>query len=111
MGKLRADPKLQRPVFLREWREHKGLKLEQVAEELGITAGALSQTELGKTNYTRPLLEALAHLYGCEPGDLIMRNPADTDAVWTLWERARKGEREQIIGMMKLIVGRTGTDG
>ncbi|MBA7586295.1 hypothetical protein ES708_28292 [subsurface metagenome] len=111
MGKLRADPKLQRPVFLREWREHKGLKLEQVAEELGITAGALSQTELGKTNYTRPLLEALANLYGCEPGDLIMRNPADTDAVWTLWERAKKVEREQIIGMMKLIVGRTGTDG
>lgn len=87
------------------------MTLEQAAEELGITAGSLSQTELGKANYTRPLLEALAHLYGCEPGDLIMRNPADTEAVWSLWDRAKKGEREQIIGMMKLIVGKTGTDG
>ena len=112
MGKIRSDPKLRKRVFLREWRESKNMTLEQVAEAMSITAGALSQAELGKTNYTRPMLEFLADLYGCEPGDLIMRNPEDADAPWSLWDQAKQGEREQIVSMMKIIVGRrTGTDG
>lgn len=112
MGKIRANPKLRKPVFLREWREHRGMTLEQVAEALNVTAGALSQAELGKTNYTRPMLEFLADLYRCEPGDLLMRDPTDSDAPWTLWEQAKKGQREQIISMMKIIVGdKAGTTG
>ena len=112
MGKIRANPKLRQRVFLREWREHRDMTLEQVAAELDITAGALSQHERGTTNYTRPLLEALADLYGCNPGDLIMRDPTDTDAPWSLWDQAQKGQREQIIGMMKIILGnKTGTSG
>jgi transcriptional regulator with XRE-family HTH domain len=111
MGKIQSNPKLRRPVFLRQWRDHKNMTLEQVAAELGITAGALSQHERGATNYTRPLLEALAELYGCSPADLLMRDPSDTDAPWSLWDQAKQGQREQIISMMKIIVGKTGTDG
>lgn len=88
------------------------MTLDQVAEVMEVTAGALSQAELGKTNYTRPMLEFLADLYGCQPGDLLMRDPTDEGAPWTLWEQAKQGEREQIISMMRIIIGgRTGTDG
>jgi transcriptional regulator with XRE-family HTH domain len=112
MGKLKADPKQRRRVFLREWRDHKGLTLEQVAAELNITASMLSRHERGAAEYTRPLLEALATIYGCEPGDLIMRNPEDMSAPWSIWDHAQPAQREQIISMMRIIVGeKTGTDG
>lgn len=88
------------------------MTLEQAAAELNITAGALSQHERGETNYGRNLLEALAALYGCQPGDLIMRNPLDTEAVWSLWDQAKKGQRDQIVSMMKIIIGdKAGTGG
>jgi transcriptional regulator with XRE-family HTH domain len=112
MGKIRANPKLRKRVFLREWRDYRGFTLEQVAEQMGVTAGALSQAELGKTNYTRPMLEFLADLYRCEPGDLLMRNPLDTESPWSIWDHAQPAQREQIISMMRIIVGeKTGTDG
>ena len=40
-----------------------------------------------------------------------MRDPTDTDAPWSLWDQAKQGEREQIISMMKIIIGKTGTAG
>lgn len=105
MGKVRANPKLRRPIYLREWREYRNMTLEQVAEALDITAGAVSQVELGKNNYTRAMLEFLADLYNCTPADLLMRNPLDTEAPWSIWDQAKPGERAQIISMMKIIVG------
>ena len=48
----------------------------------------------------------------CEPADLVMRNPLDTEAPWSLWDQADKGKREQIISIMRVIVGgKTGTGG
>lgn len=105
MGKVRSNPKLRRPIFLREWREHRNMTLEQVAEAMNITAGAISQVELGKNNYTRAMLEFLADLYNCTPADLLMRNPLDTEAPWSIWDQAKPAQRQQIISMMKIIVG------
>lgn len=111
MAKVRSNPKTKRQTFIRQWREHKNLTLEQVAEELDVTAGALSQLERGVTSYTQPMLEALAYLFGCEPVDLLIRDPSDPEGIWSIWDHAKPRERRQIVDVAKVIVGRTGTDG
>lgn len=73
--------------FIREWRKHRGLTLEQLAERVGLTHGAISQLERGETNYTQPTLEAIAEALDCEPADLIMRRP--DGPTWSIWDEVR----------------------
>lgn len=77
MAKLvTPHPKPQHPRhYVKEWRKHKHLTQEKLAERSGVTHGAISQLESGKTNYTQGMLEALAGALGCEPGDLLLINP------------------------------------
>lgn len=98
-------------TFLREWRKMKpGRTLEMVAAELHISQPQLGRIEKGQQPYNQDLLEALADLYGCTVADLLMRNPAEPDAIWSIWDQAKPGQRRQIVEVAKTLV-RTGTDG
>lgn len=61
--------------FIREWRKHRKLTQEALAERANLTPGAISQLENGLINYTQPTLEALALALWCSPGDLLSRDP------------------------------------
>ena len=101
-------------TFLREWRKHRDKTLQAVAEEIGITHGQLSRIERGEQPYNQELLEKLSEIYQCDPVDMLIRNPADPEAIWSIWDRAQPGEREQIARVASAIVdpkGRTGTTG
>ncbi len=101
-----------RPTFMRQWRQHRGKTLVQVAEELHITHGYLSKVERGKQPYNQELLERLAEIYRCEPVDLLIRDPSDPTSIWSLWDRAQPGERRQIESVAEALMrGRTGTSG
>lgn len=106
------ERKLSR-TFLREWRQHRGKTLVQVAEELHMTHGQLSRIERGEQPYNQELLERLAEIYNCEPVDMLIRNPKAPEAIWTIWDRARPGERRQIEALATALIegGRTGTEG
>ncbi|MGN7160850.1 helix-turn-helix domain-containing protein [Sphingomonas sp. SAFR-052] len=98
-------------TFLREWRKMKpGRTLEMVAAELHISQPQLGRIEKGQQPYNQDLLEALADLYGCTVADLLMRNPTEPDAIWSIWDQAKPGQRRQIVEVAKTLV-RTGTDG
>lgn len=73
--------------FIRQWRTFRGLTLEQLAERVGVTHGALSQLERGLVNYTQPMLESLAFALRCEPADLIMRDPESES--WSIFDSVR----------------------
>jgi len=94
-----------KPHHLREWREHRGKTLVQVAEFLHMTHGTLSRVERGKVPYNQKLLEALAELYICDPADLIMRDPTDSAAIWTLWDHAKPLDRAKIVSVARTITG------
>lgn len=79
--------------FIREWRDHRDLTLERLAERIGLTHSTLSRIERGKTAYTQPVLEALAEALGTTPASLIMRDPSKPGAVWDLWEAIPASER------------------
>jgi transcriptional regulator with XRE-family HTH domain len=90
-----------RPTFIRQWRKYRGLTLEQCSERSGMSKGNLSNIETGKTGYNQATLEALAEALQCDPVDLLIRNPADPEGIWTLWERAQPGQRKQLVGIIE----------
>lgn len=110
----RFKAKLRR-TFIRQWREHRQLTLETLAERVGthlpgggFTHASLSRIERGLQPYSQPILEALAEELRTDPASLLMRNPTDPDAIWSIWDQAKEGERRMIEEVAKTIV-KTGT--
>lgn len=95
-------------TFLREWRLYRGLTLERLADRVGMTAGNLSQLERGNQGYTQETLEALAHALQTDVGSLLMRNPTDSEALWSIWDQAKPGERQMLVDIAKTVL-KTGT--
>jgi transcriptional regulator with XRE-family HTH domain len=82
--------------FIREWRKHRGLTLEQLAERIGMTHQNLGKIERGKVPYNQVLLELLADVLRCEPVDLIIRDPSAPEAIWSIWEQLEPQARRQV---------------
>lgn len=105
---------LQR-TFLKEWREYHNLSQEAAASRLNISRTLLSKIENAKSPYTQQFMENAAAAYGCEVPDLIMRNPLDRDAVWSLQEQLKKvppERRQDILTVVEAMLRpMTGADG
>jgi transcriptional regulator with XRE-family HTH domain len=82
------------PNYIRPWRKHRGLTLEQLAERLHMHHSALSKIERGKRPYNQDLLERIAEELSCEPVDLLIRNPLEPEAVWSIWDRIAPADRD-----------------
>jgi len=113
--KARPHPKPgRRATYIRAWRKHRELTLAQLAErlrvelEMDISEGQLSRIERGETPYSQDVLEALAQVLRCEPADLIMRDPSQPDAIWSLIDGLKPIERAQAIAVIQALQ-RTGT--
>lgn len=61
--------------YIRQWRKHRNLTLEQLAGRLDVATSTLSQLERGKQGYSQAMLEALAVALNCESWELISVNP------------------------------------
>lgn len=83
------------------------MTLESAAEALGITHASLSRIERGKQPYSQAILEGAADLYGTDVASLLMRDPTNPDAMWSIWEQAQEGERLKIEEYARFV--RTGT--
>lgn len=103
--------KKRRRIFVSEWRKHRGLTQEQLAERVGWSVSNVSQLEQGRQGYSQEGLEALADALNCDPGQLLNVNPMKSEGIWSLWETAKPGERDLIINLARQVVGRTGTGG
>ena len=97
-----------RPTFIRQWREHRGLNQEQLASRLEMTQSHLSMLENGKRAYTQQTLEAVAEALQTDVASLLMRDPTDPDAIWSIWDNAKPGERQMIVDIAKTVT-KTGT--
>lgn len=107
--KARSHLKKPRPrYFFKEWRHYRGLTQAQLADRVDMTESSISQIESGKQGFTDATLEVLADALMCAPGDLLMRNPMDAAAPWSLWETLQPSERRQAIAVIEAI-RKTGT--
>lgn len=108
----RPAPKPERRRhFVKQWRKFKGLTQEQLAERIGVTPGAISQLEVGRTSYTQQMLEAMAEEFGIKPGDLLNVDPTKEGAMWSIWESLDVPARNQIVDIARTFQRKTGTDG
>lgn len=87
--------------FIKEWRAHRGLTQQQMADRIGIDKSYLSKIENGKKRYDQPFLEAAAEVLRCEPADLIMRDPSATEAIWSIWEQLTPQAKDQVVQIAK----------
>lgn len=69
--KERAKPR----HYVAEWRRHRRLTQEQLAERVGRSRGLISQIESGTTELTEDMIYSLADAFRCAPGDLFRVNP------------------------------------
>lgn len=93
----------RRPTFIRHWRKFRNLTLERLAERVGMSVGNLSLIERGKYGYNQDTLEALAFALQCEPSDLIVRNPLDPEAPWSIWDTLKPEQRRRAIRVLKAL--------
>lgn len=85
--------RLKRPLrrpYIAEWRDTKHWTQERLAAavaelmDTSFSIATLSRIENGKSPYNQRQLEAIAEAIGCQPADLIMRDPSKKDAPWAL---------------------------
>lgn len=91
------------PHFIRQWRRQRALTLEQLAERVGMTHQNLGKIERYLVPYSQALLEGLAEALGTEPASLIMRNPEDAGAAWSLIDSVSPTERAQVVHFIQAI--------
>ena len=106
--------------YLREWRKACGLTLEQAADRvertseawadagpavrpISMTHATLSRIERGKLQYNQALLEILARVYKTDCASLIMRDPGESEDLWSIWEQLRPVERVQALEVLKAL--------
>lgn len=114
MTKVTPNFKQERPTYyFKQWRKFRGLTQEMLAERIHATPSTISQLETGKQGFTNSTLEALADALNCQPGDLLMRDPLKTDAVWSLRDKFSKAtpELQQRITYLVEVLLRDGTNG
>jgi transcriptional regulator with XRE-family HTH domain len=98
----------RRRTFFKEWRLHRGLSQEQLADRIETSVASISRIESGTQPYTQDVLEALAEALNTDPASLIMRNPEEPEAMWSIWDQAKKAERQLIEELARSVV-KTGT--
>lgn len=113
MTKVTPNFKKPKPrYYFREWRKKRQMTQEELAELVGVTPPSISQLERGLQGFSDSTLEALAVALGCSPGDLLMRNPLDEDAPWSIWDSVKQSPpdtRRAIVAVVETML-KTGTD-
>lgn len=89
--------------FIQQWRKHRGLSQEQLADRIGIDRTSISKIENGKQEYSQGFLEAVAYALMCEPADLIMRDPTKPSAIWSIWEAIPEMDRPKAIAILSTL--------
>lgn len=90
--------------FIKEWRKFRGLTQERLGERVGVERSYVNKIENGKRRYDQPFLEAAAKALQCEPADLIMRDPSQPGAIWSIWDQIPATEREQAAKVLQAFI-------
>ncbi len=87
------------------WRKYRGLTQEQLALRIGISRTYLTKIERGDRKWDQPFLEAAADALRCDPPDLLMRDPTDSENIWSVWETLTPPERIRAVAVLKAMKG------
>lgn len=110
-SRMRKPRRTYRQTQIRAWRKFRGLSLDRLAERMTdattgeslLTPTSISRIERGLQPYSQETLEALSDALGCSPADLLVRNPNDPEAPWSLWDTLKPAEKRATIEVIKAI--------
>jgi transcriptional regulator with XRE-family HTH domain len=91
----------RKPIFIREWRKHRGHTIEQLAAHVRMSKSALSRVERGERPYNQDLLEAVSEFLRCEPADLLSRSPIAAEPPLAVWERIAEPQRAHALKVLE----------
>lgn len=103
MPPVKKPSRDRQKTFLREWRDFRGYTLEQAAEMIGMSRENLGKIEKSRVPYNQDVLELLAEAYNCEVSDLLIRNPIETENIWSIWNNAKQGAKNAIVSFAKTL--------
>jgi len=86
------DQKAGRRNFFQEWRKHRGLTQQQVADRMCATRSSVSRRERGQVSYSQDYLEVLADVLQTDASSLILRDPNDSEGAWSIWDQHKPGK-------------------
>ena len=92
--------KTSHPFYLRQWRTHRGLTQQRLADRVGLSKPFISELERQVKGYSQETLEALAEALMCEPADLIMRDPTSPEPIWSVWDKVPQTKRDQALRVL-----------
>lgn len=105
-------PKRQRQRhFIKEWRKFRRLTQEQVAERIGMSRENYSRIERGLVPYDQDFLELAAYALSADAASLLMRDPGQKDAPWSLLDSLKPATREKAIDMLRMMKKADEADG
>lgn len=104
-----SPKRVRRKTFIKQWREYRNLTQDALAERLETSKASISRIEAGEQAYTQDFLEACAEALRTDPASLLMRDPTDAEAVWSLWDRAKSADRQKIEKLVRSELTKTGT--
>jgi transcriptional regulator with XRE-family HTH domain len=95
--------------FLAEWREHRHLDQDALAERMETTKATISKLENGKMQMTGKWMATAANALGIDPEDLL--HHPDKPTPNELLRNATDEQRRLAVDMLKVITGgaRSGT--
>lgn len=103
-GKAKSHKKPRKdfqPIKLKEWLAFRNKTQEQLAEFLGISRVQVSRIANGKRQYTQAFIEGAAEYLETDPVSLIIRDPTQTEAVWSIWDRIEPAKRDQALRVIE----------
>lgn len=90
-------------LFVREWRTHRRMTQEQLAEQIDYSTSTVSQLESGKQGYSPEILARLARALDCEVADLF-RDPSKASyEVWELVSRMPSKTQSQALRLLRAL--------
>ncbi len=91
--------------YLREWRLHKGVTAERLAERLDTNKGQISKLENGRQRMNDEWIIGYADALGVEPRDLL-RDPKSPDLTGLL-AKATPDQIAKIREIAEIIIGKS----
>lgn len=96
--------KKQGKHYIQAWLDHRNKTHEQLASFIEMSRPHVTKIINGKRQYTQEFLEAAAEYLETTPGSLLMRDPGREESIWSLWDQAKTGDREEIVRYAEFVI-------
>lgn len=101
-----ANVAVEERNYLRQWREFRKLKQEELAEKAGTTKAVISLLENEKRPLSSKWLRKFAEALDTTPGRILDVDPNETGAeILDIWDHMRTDDRERAVRVLRSLTG------